>query len=291
MGKKKKAADANEHEPPTPAEPAPMTKRRPAIFARRNRGLLLDLVLFAANLFLLRLLTRSLLDFFGQASAKENLTKMVVGLLALALWLLPALGAVLKRWHFHRRLREQGRGGPRETALAGCLFNPIFYFCLNLVLVAIILTSLGDALFGKALLDRPGVFVPLVFVGLVLTIIQTYLIYRYFAPPARAPRSAFLRTSQSETLGDVCIFLYMILFQVTWNLLAFVPLGPATGWGEFAFRVFFLGFTALLVYFPPRVFYLAEDINRPRTWLFMLLANAPVILRILFGSTPAAPGH
>jgi hypothetical protein len=32
------------------------------------------------------------------------------------------------------------------------------------------------------------------------------------------------------------------------------------------------------------MFYLAEDINRKRTWLTMLLANSPVILRVLFGA-------
>jgi hypothetical protein len=47
--------------------------------------------------------------------------------------------------------------------------------------------------------------------------------------------------------------------------------------------LFFLCFIALLVYFPPRMFYLAEDVDRPRTWLTMLLANSPVILRVLFG--------
>ena len=45
-----------------------------------------------------------------------------------------------------------------------------------------------------------------------------------------------------------------------------------------------LCFIALLIYFPPRMFYLAEDINRGRTWLTMLLANSPVIVRVLIGT-------
>jgi hypothetical protein len=44
-------------------------------------------------------------------------------------------------------------------------------------------------------------------------------------------------------------------------------------------------FSALLIYFPPRLFYLAEDGNRPVVWLTMLLANLPVILRIVFVSS------
>jgi hypothetical protein len=39
----------------------------------------------------------------------------------------------------------------------------------------------------------------------------------------------------------------------------------------------------MLVYLPPRIFYLVEDINRPGAWLTMLLANSPTILRVLFG--------
>jgi hypothetical protein len=32
------------------------------------------------------------------------------------------------------------------------------------------------------------------------------------------------------------------------------------------------------------MFYLAEDIQRRRTWLTMLLANSPVIIRVLIGT-------
>jgi hypothetical protein len=66
--------------------------------------------------------------------------------------------------------------------------------------------------------------------------------------------------------------------------LTFTPLGHPSGVEEFVGRLFFLSFVALLVYFPPRMFYLAEDINRGRTWLTMLLANSPVIIRVLVGT-------
>jgi hypothetical protein len=76
----------------------------------------------------------------------------------------------------------------------------------------------------------------------------------------------------------------MILFQAFWNLLAFADLGRPSSVLEFCARFFILCFLALLIYFPPRMFYLAEDINRPRTWLTMLLANSPVIVRVLIGT-------
>jgi len=207
------------------------------------------------------------------------------------MWILPAAGAVLKRWHFHERLKAQGKTiESEETKLAGCFFNPLFYFCLNLVLTSAVLASLGQFLFGSRGVDKGAIFVPFVIVGLILTIVQTYLIYRYFIPPKKPPQSPFLLSPQSEALGDICLFVNMILFQVFWNMMTFAGLGHPTGLLEFAGRLFFLCFIALLIYFPPRMFYLAEDINRPRTWLMMLLANSPVIIRVLIGTGSNAAG-
>lgn len=257
------------------------------LFAKRNRGLLLDISIFVLNVFLMRLLSGLLIDLFGQVSAENPTAKLTLGLLCVCMWVLPAAGAVLKRWHFHQRLKEQGEGESAEArlegGLAGCLFNPIFYFCLNLVIMSAVLTGLGEFLFGRALLNNGPLFISLTIAGLIFTIVQTVLIYRYFSPPKKPPQSPFLRSPQSETLGDICFFLNMILFQVAWNLLTFAPLGRPGSFLEFAGRLFFLCFIALLIYFPPRMFYLAEDINRKLTWLTMLLANSPVILRVLVG--------
>ncbi|HEX2268815.1 MAG TPA: hypothetical protein VHH35_04750 [Pyrinomonadaceae bacterium] len=254
------------------------------LFSEPNRGLLLDLVVFVANLFLMRWLTGLFVELFQHVSAEEPLAKFALALTGLAMWILPAAAAVLKRWHFHQRRKATGKTLDSEDSnLAGCLFNPIFYFCLNLVLVSVILTGLGDFLFGKALLENGAIFIPLVFTGLILTIVQTYLIYSYFSPPKAPPKHEFLRRPESEQLADICIFLYMILFQVAWNLLTMFDLGPPTGVGDFLGRLFFLSFVAMLVYFPPRMLYLAEDIHRRRTWLTMLLANSPVIARVVLG--------
>jgi uncharacterized protein (DUF486 family) len=92
-----------------------------------------------------------------------------------------------------------------------------------------------------------------------------------------------LRSPTSDWLGDVCIYVNMILFQILWNLLLSAPFARIAGVADFAGRLFVLGFVALLVYFPPRIFYLAEDINRPAAWGTILLANAPALLRVLFG--------
>jgi hypothetical protein len=267
-------------------------KRRLAkLFAKTNRGLLLDVFVFILNIFLMRFLTGLFIGVFKEVAAENPLAQLTLGLTFVAMWILPAAGAVLKRWHFHERLKEQGKKvESEETVLTGCLFNPIFYFCLNVLLTSAIFASLGQFLFGPRGTDNVAIFVPFVVMGLFLTIIQTYLIYRYFIPPKKPPKSQFLLTPQSDALGDICLFLNMMLFQVYWNMLTFAGLPHPSGLGEFAGRLFILCFIALLVYFPPRMFYLAEDIKRPRTWVTMLLANSPVIIRVLIGTSSHTPG-
>ncbi len=256
----------------------------PNILAKENRGLLLDIVVFVLNIVLMRWLTGYFLQLIQLANGEERLAQFVLSGMCLSMWVLPAAGAVMKRWHFHQRLKEEGKKVDWEEGAAGCLFNPIFYFCLNLVLMSAIVAGLGDFLFGRRLLNNGAIFVPLIFFGLFCTIAQTYLIYRYFSAPQKPPRSEFLRHPESELLGDICIFVNMILFQIIWNTLTFAGLGRPSGVVEFLGRLFFLCFLAMLIYFPPRMFYLVEDINRGRTWATMLLANSPVILKVLIGT-------
>jgi hypothetical protein len=256
----------------------------PNILAKENRGLLLDLVVFVLNILLMHWLTGYFLQLVHLANSDERLAQFTLTGLCLSMWVLPAAGAVMKRWHFHQRLKADGKKVEWEEGAAGCLFNPIFYFCLNLVLMSAIVAGLGTFLFGNRVSDNGAIFLPLIFIGLFCTIAQTYLIYRYFSVPNKPPRSEFLRHPESELLGDICIFVNMILFQIIWNTLTFAELGRPSGVLEFLGRLFFLCFIAMLIYFPPRMFYLVEDINRGRTWATMLLANSPVILKVLIGT-------
>lgn len=261
------------------------TSKRTSVFAEANRGLLLDIVVFVANLFLMRLLTLQFIKLFGEVSAENPLAKLGLSVTLVAMWILPAAGAVLKRWRHHLR-RDPESEPVYESVPGGCLFNPLFYFCLNLVIGAAVFAGVGDLLLGKRGMDSAAIAVPTIIAIFFLTVFQTLLIYRYFSPPKQPPRWKFLSTPQSALLGDVCLFLNMILFQVFWNMLTFAGLGHPSGVTEFLGRLFLLCFLALLIYFPPRMIYLADDIRRRRTWLMMLLANSPVIIRVLIGSGP-----
>ncbi|HKG98337.1 MAG TPA: hypothetical protein VKA97_11000, partial [Pyrinomonadaceae bacterium] len=120
----------------------------PRLLAKQNRGLLLDIVVFFLNLFLMQWLTSYFIELFRFANEGEPLAQFALLLACVGMWILPAAGAVMKRWHFHRRLKAEGKT-VSESNLAGCLFNPIFYFCLNLVLLSAILAGMGEFLFGR----------------------------------------------------------------------------------------------------------------------------------------------
>lgn len=276
-----------------------------------NRGLLVDLVIFAVNLVLMNVLVDQVLELFRLAGEGDPLALFGIFLGSLGMLVLPAAGAVLKRWHFHQRLQERNRAErrsietedvkgsseprkrkegkpfdplePGSNLFTGCIFSPIFYFCFALVLSSAVFMFIGNFLFGKNLQNNASIFIPMVIMSLVTCIVLTVLVYRYFYPPKKPPKSEFLRRPWSEQLGDLCILINMLLFQVFWNVVLGTPFDRVSSVSDFIARLFFLTFVALLVYFPPRIFFLAEDFNRPVTWLTMLLANSPLIFRVLIG--------
>lgn len=254
---------------------------------KSNRGLLLDLVVLGVNLLGVPLLQGAFGGLLRRAAANDAGAMVVLFGGSVALFVLAPLGASLKRWHYHRRLGGR-KGADFSDGLAGCLFNPIFYFCLAAVIFAAVNAFIMQSVFGNR--DPGGaVFVPSIFLGLGLIILHTWLVYRYFSPPRSAPKSAFMRGPWSEFIGDACLFANMLLFQLIWNLLSFAGLAPPSGAVDLVARLLVLCFLALLLYFPPRMFYLIEDAGKGRTWLMMLLANAPVIARVLLGTS--VPGR
>ncbi len=275
-----------------------------SIFSETNRGVLLDIVVFAVNLLLMSLLTRYFNGILQSAGENDELAQFVILACALAMFVLPATGAVLKRWHFHRRKGTAARNPKEETltssddwlakpvntdskVVSGCISlafsaTALFYFSLSIFLSAAVMSLLQTLIFGKK--ESPTFFVIGVIVMFALCVVQTWLVYRYFSPPKKPPREAFLRDPNAEQLGDLCIFLNMILFQIFWNIvIGEFPWLSVTSFWAFAGNLFFFTFIALMIYFPPRIFFLAEDFRRPITWITMLLANSPTILRVLFG--------
>jgi hypothetical protein len=277
--------------------PPRLTSSRLGLPAATHRGTLLDGVVLLLNLVPMSALTRYGLDVLRRSEDGDRAASALVGLCCLGMFALPPTAAVLKRRSFHARRNAPAGGGPRGTgALAarldplargplGCasrLYLMLFYFVLALTTGAGAAASLVGALASGA--EHPVVFVPLVLITFVAAVASLALIFRYFVPPAKTS-GAFLASSWSDRLGDLCLFANMALFQVCWSLIATeFPTVPGGGLPMLLGNLFFGVFLTLMVYIPPRIFYLAEDIGRPSTWMMMLLANLPTMVRILLGT-------
>ncbi|HEV7858846.1 MAG TPA: hypothetical protein VGO91_09480 [Pyrinomonadaceae bacterium] len=250
------------------------------IIAPENRGILLDVVVFFINLISMIILTRLFVNLMRQAN-EDKVAQSGVILFCLGLSFLQPIGAILKRRRAHQRNPDLAKPAP------GCLFHPIFYFLSKLLFLIAASAMIVDLVFGDAPPNTstnyfglpPWLFTTL-FLGIpAVAIVNTAIVYFYFWKPKHPPLLKCLQLPQAESLGDVCLFLNMICYQMFWGFLMADLIKDSSGIVD---RIFTFGFTALLIYFPPRLFYLAEDGQRPLTWLVMLLANMPVILRILF---------
>jgi hypothetical protein len=262
------------------------------ILAPRNRGILVDLIVFGLNLTLMWVITRLSFGLAQEAERKDLFATLAIGLFFGGLLFLQPLGPILKRWSFHERIKLN------DDSLAGCLglFVSMFFY----LVVMMMFSGAASVFITEAMLPKvsDGTDIGLfgLLVGFLLSIVNTIIAVRYFLRPKTAPRWKFLTTPRAEQFGDLCMILNIVCFQILWNcmtasagfreIVTSTPLGKAGSITDIIGRLIVIGVLALLVYFPPRVFYLAEDKHRKVTWLTILLANLPLILRIAL-----APPH
>lgn len=254
------------------------------LFQYSNRGILLDVIVFLVNVVLLTILSRQLDNLFHQAGTRDApaIAKAAVAIFCLGLVFLQPIGAVLKRRRAHSRKPDL------HQVPAGCLILPA-YFLTQLIFLIGASGQIVDMIFREDSLSGstdyfglpPRVFT-LLFLGIpALAIGNTFVVRFYFQRPTHKPISPWLETPQSEAFGDVLLFLNMIGFQAFWGLLMS---SLVDDYSTISGRLSMFAFTTVLIYIPPRLFYLAEDGKRPIVWLTMFLANLPALLRILFVS-------
>jgi hypothetical protein len=251
------------------------------IASARNRGVLLDIVVFLVNVVLMTILSRSLADLINQAKT-DFTAQLAMSLFCLGLVFLQPTGAILKRRRAHLRRPDI------DHVPLGRLFLPACFLAQLLFLIAasgMIVEMVSGKNHGGQTADYFGLsrwLFTALFLGIpALAIANTFIVYFYFQPPKRKPLFRFLDSPPSELLGDACLLLNIIGYQAFWGLLMTDLPNDYSG---IVGRLFAFGFAALLIYFPPRLFFLAEDGRRPLVWLTMLLANSPVILRIFFAT-------
>jgi len=265
---------------------------RPSDILRpRNRGLLLDLVVFILNLALMGILTRVSINFVQQAET-DRTAEFAIGLYFAVLFLLQPVGPVLRRWSAHR---EKGAFDVGSAEAIGCLLIWfMFFYLIMMILVAGTATILmSEAVFNKGpAAETAGTLSFLA--GVVISVFSVVCVYRYFLPPKKAPAFAFLASPAAATVGEISMILNVILLQLLWNcitvsqgfwgVLISTPLGKSGSITDIAGRFIVIGVLALLVYLPPRIFFLVNDRNRKLAWLTMFLANLPLIVRAVFAT-------
>jgi hypothetical protein len=255
------------------------------LLAPQNRGNLLDIVVFVFNLSLLWIVTRLSQNLVRQAET-DRLAMLAVSLFFAGLLVLQPLGPILKRWSFHQRNVEGSSAG----VAAGCL---ITFYIFPYIVIMLIISLNASLYFLEAFRDSQWqeISYPILLGGIVMSFVNAVLIYRYFLTPKRQPRWKFLTTPQAEWLGDTCTLLNVICFQILWSSytaspffsrwVTSTPLGKPGSLTDLLGRLILIGAVAMLVYFPPRIFYLVEDKHLKLTLLTMLLANLPLIIRIV----------
>ena len=256
------------------------------LLAPINRGILLDLVIFAFNLVLVRALVMTANNLL-HAAVEDVRAKLAIGLFFTALVLIQPLGPVLRRWSFHQRDTFDTESG------AGCL---LFWFMFVYFVTMLGLCTAAAVVLGTVFSTGEGVGVALILGGFVWSIISVGFVYRYFVTPKKPPRWTFLTTAAAEHLGDACIFINAIGLQILWGgvtasswfteLVTRTPLGRPGSATDILGRLVATAACAVLLYLPGRIYYLAEDKHRALTYATMLLANLPLILRIALA--PAA---
>ena len=263
------------------------------LFAYRNRGLLLDLTIFLFQLLLLRALTNLSLGFVHQA--KDNtFAETIIGLFLIALFFLQVLGPVLRRWSFHQHFPSFEE---KVGALTGLFlsFYRFFYIGSMAIMIYLAYTYFADAF---RLNDSPSAEALekiAVAAALVLPVVSSIFVFKFFVKPKREPRWKFLMTPQAEALGDLCMFVNVVCFQILfniylssshfWNALHKTTRLASGTFDSLSGRLYIAAIAALIVYLPPRIFYLVPPTSIQRrllTWLLMFLANLPLILSIVF---------
>jgi len=252
------------------------------MMAPHNRGVVLDLVVFAVNLLLIRALVIPA-NTLVHAAREDVGAKLMIGLFFAALVFIQPAGPVLKRWSFHQRNTFSA------DSSAGCL---LFWFMFAYLAMMFALCGVAAVVLGEVFSTGPDMGVVLVLAGFVWSIVSVVFVYRYFVPPKKPPRWTFLTTPAAEHLGDVFIYLNVIGFQILWagvtasgpfrELVTGTPLGRPDSLTDVVGRLVATAACALLLYLPARIFYLVEDRHRALAAATMLLANLPLILSIVF---------
>jgi hypothetical protein len=285
----------------------PPTKSLKRLFARANRGILLDIGMFIFGIFLMRVVTK---NFIGltRAPGDDVWAKTAIALFYTGLLILSPLGAVLKREQFWERISRQDKEEQVKRNIDWFIFSPWFSFVWLWIIYALVVAYWYQVFLPDPFDGMQWIVLVLFFGGMLYCFVGAYAISKFYEDGLGKPFwvlhkqgttaddffgfldypffdrfRTFLEKPISAVLGDFCIYLNMILFQIFWNYLFSHFYGEGVHKdGDVLSAVLVYLLLLCLFYFPPRNFYLAEDIHRPIVWLTILLANLPSLLYFFF---------
>lgn len=253
----------------------------------RYQGWWADLAVFVATLIAFHLLGMLSREFVVRAETDAT-AKLAIGLFFLAILLLQPWGPWLKRHPFHRR---HPRPKESKESLGGC--GVAILACFYLFALVIIAGAAATMISEVTLAANPsagGIAAGGVLVGVAWAIGCIVLFVRFFLPPKKRAGS-FRSSPQAEVVADIAICLNLIMLQLVWGavmssalfwqVVIKTPLGAPNSFSAILGRFIVLAVVALMVYLPPRIFFLLEQRRRRWAVLSMLLANLPIILKAL----------
>jgi len=259
------------------------------ILAQENRGILFDLFIFVINLLLMPFIAKAFVQSGLAAAAGNRASQLLLLLFFVAIYFIQPYGALFKRWSFHNR-RRAGRRRKKNTegmifsfaddGVWSLVFNPIVYFFSLFFISGMIITYLNQLITGRFFADDDPYFIVLVLLGFLASVVHSVSFYKYFLSPKKEPKKKVLASPYSEPIGDILLFVNIFMFQILWNIVGQIQLEKASDPGGLALRVLFMFGVGLLMYYPARIFYAAEDIRNPLAWFTIVLANLPLVIRV-----------
>jgi hypothetical protein len=256
-----------------------MAFRLKQIFARINRGIILDAVVLIVNTLLITVLSGRLAALFEARKAKEPFAEATTFLYLAAFCILPGIAAALKFLAGNRFKPSEYEDAAYEAFPTILKIILVGQFILNALFIFAMYETRGDLIeqLGENSIVS-GLTLAIVLLAIGFLVVYPIFTYRHFFVDTTMLKPNGFRLA-AEVAADLCLFANVILYQAFWGLLMNdLPNDEKNIVG----RLFLFLFSAALIYIPPRIYYLADDGGRLITWVMILLANSPVLIRIFF---------
>lgn len=251
-----------------------------SLFPSNHHGVVIDLILIAANLFIFPLLTSRVQGLFERSFGNDDGAFASLGILMLLILAGRLAGLYLKRFPLQSRLESS------ETTSF-----PAYFFVFNtpvLILTAAFVVTVVTALLASVgLLEvtasgqpKDSAFTTTAGLLLMIAVIgaEIWFIYRLTRPLSAKEielreRGDFRFTMISELAADFGLFAYMMIWQIFYTSTVVPALldfpGGAASVGHYMISVILLAVAFVLFYVSPRVVFLVEDRKHLGTWLLI----------------------